>query len=52
MYLSEIIQQMQEAYRMNGEMKVEICVNAHIYPDVEMNATGDTFYLEGYEKEN
>lgn len=53
MTISELIKTLSEIKEMNGNMQVNLCVNGHIYSDIEFNCpdANSPLYIEGYEEE-
>lgn len=48
MTLDDLIEQLKDARKSNGNMNINVCVDGRIFLDVEINCVEDTLYIEGY----
>ena len=48
MKTSELIKELQEAMKCNGDQEVTIMIYGKRFPSVELNAEGNDLYIEAY----
>ena len=52
MKISEMIDQLNEAMKWNGDQELVVMIYGKPFNNIELNAEGDTLYIEGYVVDN
>lgn len=48
MKISEMIKELEETMKWNGDQEIEIMIYGKIFKGIEFNADEDNLYIEGY----
>lgn len=48
--LKSLIKELTEIYETEGNVKINVMRNGTTYPEIELNVSGDTLYIEAYKE--